>query len=186
MPISADGITKLHRAASTTRGTQALFKYLSNYEKDRLSVSARGLFNGARKAGVSVTMADCRAVVDAISEAGLGKITKDGQGNPSIKYLEVSAREIGEVVHGNSKNLRTYGQERKARAIDAAAEAVMSSASELKVYPMRQASSISITLTINGKPVILPLPPDLNPDQLSALIERLKRVEDGYDPKRNK
>lgn len=184
MPLNSAEEEILRRAAASNEGVYGVFKYLADHSLDYATLSARGLFQGTRKAGLRISITDCRAAVMAVSKIGIGKLSKDARGNPSIKDLEVPTREIGSAAIMNTKNLRRFRSDREARGIEATAETVTASPRELKIYPMRKASNISITVTINGYPVILPLPDDLKPDQLSALIERLKRVEDGYDPRK--
>lgn len=178
-------LEKLRNRMVRDEDLQTISQYYLEHKATYTSLSVRGVVNGLKEAGTPVGLTKAREFLTALVECGVGKGVKDDDGKLSnVTKMVLNTREIGEAVVGDSKNLRRFHADRKSRNIEGAADAVRASPQELKIYPMRKASNISITVTINGKPVILPLPDDLSSDQLSALIERLKRVEDGYDPRK--
>ena len=178
-------IERIRTLARSNPTLLAIAEHFSSVSKTHSSAAVRSIEQAFyKKKNFGHKRVDIVASLELLAEHGVGRYIKGSRGEGKLVNMIIPANELGALIVGDSKNLKRYQTDRKARNIEGAADAVRTAASELKVYPMRQASSISITLTINGKPVILPLPPDLNPDQLSALLERLKRVEDGYDPRK--
>lgn len=178
-------LEKLKSRLSSDEGLRTISQYYLEHKATYTSLSARGVVNGLKAAGSPVGLTKAREFLAVLVDCGVGRGEKDEEGKLSnVVKMAINTREIGEAVAGDSKNLKRYTEDRKARGIDSLADTVKNAAADLKIYPMRQASNVSITVTINGRPIIMPLPSDLSADQLAALLERLKRVEDGYDPKK--
>lgn len=174
--IQAD---KLRRAAEQDEELRSLFEYYRDHKASYTELSVRGVVQGTFKRGLKIGQPKAREFLTLLVEAGVGRGVKDEANNISnIKKMVAPTKELGAIVAGDSKNLRRYTADRKARNLDGAANMVKGSSDGMKVYPYRQAGNISITLTINGKPVTMPLPDHLEPEELAALIKRLRQAED--------
>ena len=174
---------ELKRAADSDKDVGNIFKHFAKNPTTQYGMSMRSIENAFRKKGSAMPRPKIRRFFDALVKAGAGKLKENGPNDIKIDALVDDTRTIGQTVLDETKNVRRATEDREERGIDRAAKAV-TSGMDLKVYPMRRASSVSITLTINGKEIVMPLPGDLTPDMLHTLIERLKRVEDGYDPRK--
>lgn len=168
---------KLRRAAEQDEEIRSLFEYYRDHKASYTDLSVRGVVQGVKKQGMRIGQPKVREFLSLLVDAGIGKGVKDESNNiANIKRMSLSTKELGGEVLGYSKHLNK-NLKLADRRMTAAADALQNNHGELKVYPFRQASSLSITLTINGKPVIVPLP-ELEPEELAALIKRLKQAED--------
>lgn len=179
--MEASQLERLRGTAQKNPTLQAILSHFYSLDKSYYSVAVRSVEQAFYKKGVyKHKRAAIVEALKALEGAGAGRYVDAPRGEGKLVDLPIPTKELGAAIVGDSKNLKRYRAEKKERGVSASAAAVRSSPSAFKIYPMRQASNVSITVTINGKPVILPLPEDLKTEELSALIERLKRVEDGY------
>lgn len=171
----------VRRASTQNPALKDMLTIFRGHEREYFSTTLRGMRNAMVKLGKKHSHMSIREALKTLSEAGVGTLKKGNRPEDiSLEQMKLSTMELGALVAGDSKNMRRFLLNKNERNVEGMAETVKSAASSLKVYPMRKASNISITVTINGKPVIMPLPDDLSPDQLQTLIQRLKELEDGY------
>lgn len=173
-------IEKLRFAASEDRVVRDIFENFSKRDRVWDSVALRPLWLAMKESGRPHPIGKISEVLGLIASVGIGKKHAAANGRViKVSNLTLDLRALGEAVVGDGriKDVRKYRTGMQERNLSAVAEAVRSPSS-MKVYPLRKASSLSITLTINGKPVVMPLPGDLSPEELAAVIERLRRTED--------
>lgn len=173
--------SQYEKLRTKAQSNKTLYDILDHVRKNDayVTMSLRGLVNAFAAKGLRHSQPAIREALGIIAATGVGVAKKNDKGEVvNIVKMSVPTNELGAGVIGDSKNLKRFNDARKARGIEKVAEAVKSGTSEIKVFPYRQASSLSITLTINGKPVTMPLPGDLEPEELAALITRLRKAED--------
>lgn len=189
--MEIEQLEKFRNTASRDKALRTIVEYYADHKATYTALSARGLVNGLDTAGTPVGLPKAREFLALLEDFGIAKAVRDTHGKISnVVNMKLNTREIGEVVTGDGKNLGRFARSRlerervKERDIPNIAGVVKEMPSDIKVYPMRKASNVSITVVINGKPIILPLPDNLKTEELAVLIERLKRIEDGYDPRK--
>lgn len=175
---------KLERLRVKARTDDTLKDILRHYSENSAysSTIMRSLDAAFRRQKIKHSQGAIRRALGEIALVSGGTVKRDHNKEVlGIYKMAVDTKTLGKAILGDYE---AYGDDRtaqtatEARNFSGAAKLVRGSPGDVKIYPARQAGSLSITLTINGKPVSMPLPENLSPEELSALIERLRRTED--------
>lgn len=174
---------KLERLRTKAQSDGTLKDILKRYsEKSSYnSTVMRSLDQAFRKEKIKHSQGDIRRALGEIAKVSGGTVERDKNKEViGIYKMTVDTKTLGRVVLGlgDYGDVDTVKEEVQQRNLGGAAKLVRSSPGEVKIYPARQAGSISISLTINGKPVNMVLPENLSAEELATLIDRLRSVED--------
>jgi hypothetical protein len=193
-------IQTLKKEIKSNPAADAVFHLFAARQRARHQVTVRALFYKMSKEGFKFTKSDYAAVLKRVGQLGFGRIEYDRTGNvQALKDIKVTLQSLGEaVIRQEQVAISAYNKRNRftqlasSVAADLRAEqpkppklaVVKAPEKQVVVYPYRSASTVSITLTIAGKPVILPIPGELSPEEIAALISHLRGVGGEILPKK--
>lgn len=168
----------LRKEARSNKAVKDVFTVFAARQRSRNKLSLRSLVLRMNQEGYDYTTAEYADVMGVIAAAGIGKPRKDTNGRvTSISGITVDLKSLGASVIGDSKDLKEFQQRRKYQNIEGAAEVVKASPDAVKIYPIRKASTVSITLNINGKDLVVPIPPEFTLEEIQAIRDSLEHIE---------
>jgi hypothetical protein len=169
----------LSKRAASDEALHSVLMVLANRERTRDLLSLRTLHRDVRAAGYNHSIDECSNVLAMFSEIGIGKAKK---GNKSrvvhLTGVTVDLKRLGvSVTNSSVKNTRKYKAASGHESLTRASKVVGLDPGSVRIYPMRQAATLSITLTINGKEMIVPIPENMTADEIQAIREAFSHIE---------
>lgn len=120
--------------------------------------------------GVKHTDNDYRKVLTTLATLGFGRVENDRAGRlRALKDVKTTLNSIGKVAIGKTESLEEQNKSTKNKYVRMTEIAT--------TQPTRTSNKIGLTIMINTKPVSIPLPDDIKPEEMAELIYRLKGAD---------
>lgn len=192
MEMSRDqAVITLRREAARNPVVNDVCHVFAARKRARHQVTVRALSLRMKKEGFAHKDAEYAEVLSLLSDTGFGTLEKDRKGRVvALKNVKTTLQSLGKAVIGQKQELEALHLRNKFSALAPAAQLIKQAKvtpiapntsplpAQLAVYPYRATGSISITLTINKKPVIIPLPATLTPEEIASLIKHFQDTMD--------
>ncbi len=169
-------INSLRHEAQRNPVVADVFHVFATRQRARHQVTVRALSMRMEKEGFKYKNNDYVGVLKLLSDTGFGVLRRDVKGQvTALTNIKVTLQSLGRAVIGKDKELKALTFRNKFSSLSPMAKIITNEAKpKPAVYPYRAVSSVSITLTINKKPVIIPLPNTLTPEEIAALIKHFQ------------
>lgn len=166
-----EAISTLKKEVAQNPAASAVFHVFATRQRARHMVSLRALSQRMEKEGFDFSPTEYSKVLRLLSDCGFGKLEKNKRGKvTALVEVKTTLQSLGAAVLGQQKKVDAYHRRQMYKDVVAVSQAVKKSPQTLTVYPYRASSTVSITLTINGKPIIVPIPGELTPEEIAGLI----------------
>lgn len=144
-------------------------------QRTRGQVTVSALKLRMDKEGYKHSVEQYRSFLALLANLGVGTPEKRSNGQVNaLKHVTYTLQSLGKAVLSQDARLKSYSQRASFKEIVNTAKAIKLDPGSISVHPMRISSNISISVTVNGKPVIIPVPETLSLAEISGLIKRLQ------------
>lgn len=169
-----EAIESLRKEVSSNPVAKDVFHVFAARQRARNRVSVRALSLRMDKEGFKHDPKEYAAVLGAMHKAGFGQLERNRKGKVTgLKDVRITLQSLGAAVLGQKVKLQNLKDRHHYGTLVSTAAALKEDPKRpVAVYPFRLSGNVSITFTINGKPIIVPIPGDLTPDEIAALIQQ--------------
>ncbi len=170
-----EAIVSLKKVVESDKAASAVFHVFALRKRARHMVTILGLMQRMKAEGFEYSRGQYEAILKIMAEHGFGKLEKDPKGQvTALKDIKTTLQSLGKAVLSQDEKLKGFKQRNRFNDLVATAEAIRTNPEAIAVRPFRVSGTVSITLSINGKPIIIPVPSDLTPEETAGLINRLQ------------
>lgn len=167
-------IETLKTQADSSPAVNAVLHAWAVRKRARNTVTLRALVQKMREEGFKYDAGDYALALKAMADAGFGRLETDRKGRvKALKDIRVKLQSIGAAVVAGTGGVKPFRQ--KPRYQEVKAPARRRKTVELPEQKEEQrVTPLYITVEINGKPVIFPVPAELTPEDIGYLVTRLR------------
>lgn len=182
-------IDRLRERTTADPILNATMHMLALRKRPRHNLTLDGLYYRMRREGFNHPKKEYARVFQLLGELGLAKIMTDLKGDPQqAKDFKLALPMIGAAACGENIPLTKMSKPLVKVVAAATVPAPAPSVREARAPRSYQTpgSRLILTVLVNDKPVNIPVPKTLTPDELSALITELWDLSDGLDKRYGK
>ena len=189
MEMSRDvAINTLRREAARNPVVNDVCHMFAQRKRARHQVTIRALSLRMKAEGFKHSDKEYGTVLKLLADTGFGTLQKNNRGVLALVNVKTTLQSLGQAVIGNTQELKARKLRHTFSALAPIAQMVKeekaapeSTPKQMTVYPYRATGSVSITLTVNKKPIIIPLPSTLTPEEIASLIKHFQETMDKAD-----
>ena len=177
MEMQKSNIESLRSKVSQDKVAQDVMHVLSFRQKGRHCLTLHALNFRMHREGFTHPAERYRNVLKMIADAGFAKADLDKKGRiKGLKEIKYTLASLGKAVLQQEDKIKSYTQRNRFKDLVNMAEMIKTPpvlAKVVELKPFHVSDSVSITLSINDKPVVIPLPTNFTTDEIAGLINRL-------------
>lgn len=151
--------------ADKNPATKAALQIFCLRKRPRSTLTLAGLEHKMKKAGYMYSKRDYEPLLRILEFVGVGTLDLYNGRIKGLKNIKVTFQSIGKSVFGDQINVESRKQRNKFTDLKSG-----------RTVPKPSSLALNLDLIVNGKHVIIPLPQDLNNQELIDLIGWIKRA----------
>lgn len=167
-------IQRLREEAKKNPVASAVFHSFAMRQRARVDINLNTLVSKMQHEGFKFEKGDYIPVIKLLAELGFGTLKTGYNGRVlGLSDIRTTLQSIGKAACGDEAELEGFKPRNKFASLPvvrqaARTEVVVNKEPEL-VKPL------TVSMTIKGKPITLSLPPDLEPQEIAAIIAGVQR-----------
>ena len=170
-------IVKLKHEATQDDAVRDVFKGLSKRLRTRSILNVRSIAQDMREFRTVHGIDDYSRVLTLMASLGIGKPKKEKGRIVELTDISIDLKSLGANVIGDSKSIKAFKARTNFTSVPDAVRAITEDPDSVKIYPMRKSASVSVTITVNGKEMIVPIPSDFTADEIKAVIDAFSVIK---------
>lgn len=152
-----------------------VFTVWSIRERSRIQVSIAGLMQRMVKEGFKHSPHDYAAFLRFLAKLGLGSLQGSGGRVTALVGIKWTLKSIGDAALGEKGHLTIFRLRNRFKALPGDDKKVRPTPQVVTQIPKETAGAdLALTVSINGKNIIVPLPRDLSSEDIGLLVARLQ------------
>lgn len=164
-------VSQLVSEAKANPASNAVFHVFGLRQRTRPSVSLVSLYHKMRKEGFSYTKEEYLPVLRLLATSGFGDLDVTSHGRvKGLKNIKTTLQSIGQMACGQKVTAEKFKPRRKFVNI-------MQKPAALKHFEVKNNPSyfdINLEVNLNGKVLHIPVPKELDANDLQSLLSRLR------------
>lgn len=173
--MEKERILELKKEAESNPAVMDVFKMFSGRERARGQVSLKALALRMKQNGYEYNEKDYDEILRLLAKYEFGDLEEDKKGRVKrLKNVKYTLQSIGKVVCSQNGKLEKYDKKAEYKDLSKGNWTIESVKPDVSIYPFRVSGIMSITMSVNGKAIIVPLPEDLTADEIHEIVKRFQ------------